>query len=98
MTTVGYSHVDLDRVAAESDASGVLIKSGQSMYRLSDYAVANLVFHSTLQAKPGLTDLQKQGLPKNFYTGLEFLYGEKKELSQNSGRDYRLLYALTFTK
>jgi hypothetical protein len=44
-STVGYSHVDLYEVGAESTA-GVLTATGATMYRRGDYAVANFVYHT----------------------------------------------------
>ena len=105
-STCGYSHVELDRVGAES--TGVnLTPTALTMYRSSNYAIANLVYHTTLQLPKPAAVTEKDGTeataaptatPNDLYSGLEFLYGEKRELSGNRGQDNRLEFVVSVSK
>lgn len=84
-SSFAYSHVDLESVAGEP----------ASFYRHGTYAMANLIYHVSI---PGSGDPKKPNPYANVFTGFEYLYGEKQELSGNSGSDNRLMFMVNIAK
>ena len=84
-TSITYSHVVLDSS----------ISPGQSVspYRFGEYAGINLVYHRDFTIA---TD--KPGTSHTFFTGLEFLYGQRQSLDGALGHDNRILLMLAFSK
>jgi hypothetical protein len=81
-----YSHVGLNSNTAGADPS---------YYRFGEYVGANLVYHRLLNVRlPGTQAANSH----NFFTGLEFLYGQKTILSGASGHDERLMWVTSLSK
>jgi hypothetical protein len=78
-----FSRVELD------DVNGQVA----SAYQHGNYAGVNLVYHNKLNVKD-----PKTAPFTDVYIGAEYLYGEKAELSGNSGHDNRLLFMVNISK
>lgn len=83
-STATLSHVNLDSV-------NVLATPG-SPYHSGEFAAVNLVYHVILtEDKPG-----KKG--ERFYSGIEYLYGQKETLDGSDGEAHRLLFLIALRK
>jgi hypothetical protein len=83
-STATLSHVHLD--------STTVLGATGSPYRSGDFLAVNLVYHVILtEDKPG-----KKG--ERFYTGIEYLYGEKEALNGAEGDAHRVLFLVALRK
>jgi hypothetical protein len=79
-STATISHVNLDNILP----LGVTA----SPYESGEFVAVNLVYHLILsQDEPGTRG-------KRFYTGLEYLFGQKDALDGSSGEAHRLMYVI----
>ncbi len=86
LSSVGYSHVRLDTAPGQVDKA----------YRWGDYTVVNLIYQRPLDVVPSST-----GTPspiKNFYTGVEYLFGRKETVDGSTGDAHRVMFVVNFSK
>jgi hypothetical protein len=84
-SSVTFSQVDLDSV--------VPLAVGPAPYRRGNYVAVNLVYHELFEAfnSPSYAGF------KNFYTGIEYLYGHKEILDGADGEAHRFLWLVSLS-
>lgn len=93
-----YCHNWTDSLRSTATFSQVNLDSAQpglgtaSPYRIGNYVAANLVYHTTISIKDSQTPEQ------NFFTGFEYLYGNKEVLSGADGEAHRLMFLVAVSK
>jgi hypothetical protein len=83
-STATYSQVNLDSVAP--------LGATVSPYRVGDYVAVNLVYHRAFQTQ---TDGKLKN--HNFFTGIEYLYGQKETLDAASGDAHRIMLVVAIS-
>jgi hypothetical protein len=85
-STATYSVLSLDSIVA----SGATFSS----YRRGDYAAINLVYHDEFP----VAGYEDGSNTRNFYTGIEYLYGHKQTLDGETGDAHRLMWVTAISK
>jgi hypothetical protein len=83
-STATISHVDLD--------STTPLGAVGSPYHSGEFLAVNLVYHRILSPDVG----DKRG--ERFYTGIEYLYGQKETLDGSDGDAHRILFLVALRK
>ena len=88
-STAVYSHVELDSEFIPAIPTGT---AAPPPYRRGDYMSINLMYHDEPCVKDPTNQAQNNMLQHHFVAGLEYLFGQKEDLSGAFGEDHRVMF------